>query len=87
MIGEHVDATSARSRCRGRLMGWVPPQLLVQDSLMAAAEAAPEKVAIVDRSESFTYGSFYDGALGSPAFCRTAASSEANASRSISTTR
>ena len=46
----------------GRVMGWIPPQLLVHDSLSAAAEALPAKTAIADGSVELTYGELYEGA-------------------------
>ena len=63
-------------------------QRLVQDSLLASAAAAPDKVAIVDEYAQRTYAELRDDALR---FARRSAgragSSAATASRSTSTTR
>ena len=39
---------------RAGLMGWTPPQLLVQDSLGAAAEAAPTRTAVLEERDVLT---------------------------------
>ena len=44
-------------------MGWSPPQLLVQDSLSAAANAAPTRTAVLEERDVLTYAELHDRAL------------------------
>ena len=57
-----VSASAAAAHRRSRLMR-PGPQLLVQDSLLGAAEAAPGRDAVVDELGSWTYEELADEAL------------------------